>query len=840
MVALAVMSGASVATATPLRLERAERERLKKETIHAIDLIQSYHYTQTSFAEIDAKELIEAYMEDLDFSRLFFTEGDRQEILERFESTLKPTYLFVGDLYPAFEIFNIYQQRVEARIAWINERLKGDFDFTGDDTYTYDRSELPWPADEAEADRLWELRLKFELVAELVDGEPLERAKETIGKRYERMARYMDEIEVRNVQETFLTALAQLYDPHSNFFSWDSAQEFDIQISNSLVGIGAQLRDIDGYCVIEKLIPGGPAEMSGEVHPGDRIVAVAQGSAEPVDTVGMKLRKVVQMIRGEEGSEVRLTIVAANSSERKVVRLLREKVELTANLASADLYEVPLGDRLVPIGVIQLPSFYGEGEFGEGNISTSRDIAELIEKLKEKGIEGMVLDLRNNGGGRLDEAVKLAGLFISKGPVVQKRSFNGKIEEDWDDDPSIAYAGPLVVLVSRASASASEIVAGALQSHGRALVVGDESTHGKGTVQAPIDLRSTMRRPYGSPLQVGTVKITVQKFYLPNGASTQNKGVTSDITLPSVNAFLMEGESDLPHALEWDTITPINFVPPESGQKGFSFLDKPLFSFLTAQSCERQQTLEEFDFLRRKIEWMRERSEEKSASLNLAARLERKAADKAFQDALEDERNRLSKADSFAVTSVDLEITRQKEASHQAKLRENPLPDGRPRANQFYQKVFYYQAEPDGEIKELWVEYFDYERALDKAAELAALIAEKTGVDVSETEMSEVLTRLKNADRGSDFNPTDPFLAVMGERMPREKIETALSDFYARMVEIDPDVLRKRAQLDIPLREALRIVADWVAFEQELSADAIAAKHAAGDERSAAPAAAAN
>jgi len=236
---------------------------------------------------------------------------------------------------------------------------------------------------------LWEQRLTNELINELLEDEPLERALDKIARRYERMGKFLDEIEIHNVQETFITSLARLYDPHSNFFSWDSAQEFDIQISNSLIGIGAQLRDVDGYCVIERLMPGGPAEMSGKLHPGDKIVAVAQGDTEPVDVVGMKLRHIVQQIRGEAGTEVRLTVIPAHSAARKVISLTRERVELTANLARADIFELPgEGDEPRLFGVINLPSFYGEGAFGEGNISTSRDVEQADRPVHIEGTGG--------------------------------------------------------------------------------------------------------------------------------------------------------------------------------------------------------------------------------------------------------------------------------------------------------------------------------------------------------------------------------------------------------------------------------------------------------------------
>jgi len=822
---LALLVLGSSLAAGPITLTARERDRLKKETIHAIDLIQRYHYKQKSFSEVDSADLLRAYIDDLDGSRLFILQEDVDFVIERFAGSLKPAYLFTGDLFPAFEIFNLYHRRSVERLQWVSERLRQPFDFSGDGAYLTDRSKAERPATREEADRIWEARLTHELILELIENEPLQRALDKVAVRYERVGRFLDEIEIHNVQETFLTSLARLYDPHSNFFSWDSAQEFDIQISNLLVGIGAQLRDIDGYCVIERLMPGGPAEMSGKLHPGDKIVAVGQGGAEPVDVVGMKLRRIVQLIRGEIGTEVRLTVIPASGVGRKVISLVRDKVELTANLASADLYELPDEDgKPVSIGVIRLPSFYGEGAFGEGNMSTSRDMRELIGQLKEAGISGLVLDLRNNGGGRLDEAIKVTGLFISKGPVVMKRSFNGEIEEDWDRDPDVAWKGPLAVLVSRTSASASEIVAGALQSHGRAIVVGDEATHGKGTVQAPIDLRNTMRTlPFSGALQVGTVKVTVQQFYLPNGDSTQHRGVLADIALPSANMFLLEGEGNLDHALAWDQIQPIDFQLPERTNPAFAMARSPLLEQLAGRSARRQAADPEFGFLNQNIAWFRERHERKEASLNLEQRRAEKDAVEAMRKHFEEQRDQLSRELAYPVRPVKLALTGERERSHQEKLRSTPLPDGRPRANQFYQKVFYYEA-PDGDrIHDIWIDSFNYDRALRHAEELAEVVGARTGMEIAPEQMTDILTRLRNADRGADFDVLAPFLTVLGEATGRDALLEAMPAFFTRLVELDPDVLLERAKLDIHLREGLRIVRDWIELESPLSPARLAA-----------------
>lgn len=793
-------------------LDRRERDRLKTETVHAIDILQRYHYSQKRFSDVDSETLIANYMKDLDNTRVFFTEEDRRFLIDRFADNLKPTYLYVGDLYPAFEIFNLYYERVQERLTWVGERLKQPFDFETDNTFRPDRRKADWPADSDAADELWDRRLTYELLSELLENETEENAIRKIQRRYERMQRYVDEIETHNVMETFLTSLAKLYDPHSSFFSWDSAQEFNIQISNALVGIGAQLRDIDGVTVIESLIPGGPAEMSGQIHPGDQILEVAQGDSEPVDIVGMKLRRVVQQIRGEPGTEVRLTIVPADSSQREVITLIREKIELTANLASARLFTVPVAeDKTARIGVIELPSFYGEGELGQGSLSTTNDVRELIKLLDERGIDGIVLDFRNNGGGRLDEAVNLTGLFVPQAPVVMKRNFNQSIDTDWARSTSVAWSGPLAVLVSRRSASASEIVAGALQAHNRAVVVGDERTHGKGTVQAPIDLRNFMNRfSGGSNLQVGTVKVTVQQFFLPNGESTQSRGVLSDILIPSADAFLLEGEKDLENALAWDKITPVSFTPRRNQQEYFSQVDNDLLNNLRQRSQHRMETIEEFDFLSRHIEWFRERDEIKDISLNLEYRRQDKERVEEMRNAFRDERRRLGESLAYPYEKVDLALTEKRDQAHQAKLRQTPLPNGMPRANQFYQKVYYHLDEETDEIHEIWVEYIAYDRMIPFAEDIAEVLSANFEIEVAGSEVESVLNRFRNRDRTASFNPIQVFEAQWGDRVESGLIESSMPAFFRKLVEIEPDLLLENPRLDIHLREALRVVSDWI------------------------------
>ncbi|MGD1032793.1 MAG: carboxy terminal-processing peptidase, partial [Opitutaceae bacterium] len=435
-----------------------------------------------------------------------------------------------------------------------------------------------------------------------------------------------------------------LYDPHSNYFSAADFEEFGIQMKLQLVGIGAVLQSKDDFCTIEELVPGGPADLGHQLKPGDRIIAVAQDNQEPVDIIGLQLRKVVAMIRGKKGSRVHLTVEPSGSTDasaRKQIVITRDVVKLDSARAHAGLFQVPGADgKAVPIGVITLPEFYGpadEAPPGADKSSASEDVSALITQLKAAGARGMVLDLRGNGGGYLGEAINVAGLFIPKGPVVQVVDSEGRKQVDSSESDRVAYEGPMAVLTDRFSASASEIVAGALQNYGRAVVIGDSSTHGKGTVQEVIEMRSFPDLAL-APDKTGAAKITTQKFYLPNGSSTQLKGVVADIALPSVDDVLPIGESSLPHALIWDR------KPSAKSFTGHP-LDPRFLGLLRELSLARQSKLPEFAYLKKDVDWFSARTEEKLVPLNIEVREKQKAEDDAFLKGIKAERDELAKSD---------------------------------------------------------------------------------------------------------------------------------------------------------------------------------------------------
>jgi carboxyl-terminal processing protease len=622
-------------------------DTLSTEAQTLVTLLEQAHYNRDAVHSGDYAQVIPEYMKALDGQHLFFLDGDRAEFVNRFGKNVYYNVDYLGKIDAAYDMFYVYDDRVTSRIAWIMGELKKSMDFPVPDTFRVDRSESPWPATVAEADELWLKRLKFEVLAELLNKKSLPEARDIVRKRYERMLKNVGETEGSELAETFLTSIAGLYDPHSTYFSADTYEDFGIQMKLKLVGIGAMLGLDEDVCTVKEIVPGGPADLGHQLKPNDKIIAVAQGDSAPVEIIGMKLRKIVDQIRGDKGTVVRLLVQpgdATDSSVRKTIVITRDVVKLDSARARAAVFQVPGVDgKPVPLGVITLPEFYGPADDGDTDAadtdkrSASGDVAQLITDLKQSNVQGIVLDLRHNGGGYLSEAIELAGLFIHKGPVVQVKGYDGEIQVDSDRAENLSYDGPMAVLVDRFSASASEIVAGALKDYGRAVVIGDSSTHGKGTVQATFEMKRISRELARSPAKTGAAKITIQKFYLPDGSSTQLKGVVSDIVLPSVDEYLPIGESDLPHALVWDKIKTSAFDGAPINAKALERLKQ--------ESEARQTGLEEFAYVRKYVDWFKQRQAEKLVSLNLEERRKQKASDDAFRKEIKVERELLAKSD---------------------------------------------------------------------------------------------------------------------------------------------------------------------------------------------------
>lgn len=584
-------------------------------------ILENMHYSRHPLDAEYAERFFNRYLEMLDPQHFHFTQEDLKEF-GKYRERLAELTLRQGDTRPANEIFARYLQRVDQRATLVAKLLQaGEFDFSGDERYTPNRKDAPWPENLEAAQALWRQHLRHEYLLELLNKQKPEEIVKKLAMRYKRLLRALGEFDREDILQFYLSALANAYDPHSDYMGKAQLDNFAISMRLSLFGIGALLRSEDGYCTIESLTPGGPAARSKKLKPKDRIIAVQQAGGEPVDVVDMKLSKVVEMIRGPKNTEVTLTIIpadAADSSERRTVTLVRDEIKLEDQAAKARLYEIPNGEGPpVRVGVIDLPSFYASFELGKTGEkteprSTTADVTRLIRKLEAEGITGLILDLRRNGGGSLEEAIKLTGLFIREGPVVQVRDANGEINVERDTDPEVVYDGPLVVMTSRFSASASEILAAALQDYDRALVVGDKSTHGKGTVQTIYELGRFTRR-FPESYNPGALKVTIRKFYRANGASTQLRGVTPDIVLPSVNNEMDVGEGSQPFALAWDSIPAAKFERLGRVQAHLPELRR--------RAESRVATDPDWDYVREDIQTYLKAQADKSISLNLAKRL---------------------------------------------------------------------------------------------------------------------------------------------------------------------------------------------------------------------------
>jgi carboxyl-terminal processing protease len=587
-------------------------------------ILEQSHYTKKTMDDTISSLFLDHYIDMLDYLHLNFFQSDLAEF-EKFRKQLDDMTEKRGDVTPAHLIFARLLQRVEQRVEFVGNLLTTEeFEFTGNERYNLDRRKAAFPKDMDDARKLWRTHLRYEILQEKLNKEKPEEMATKIARRYARLLRTLQDYDGDDILELYLSALAQVYDPHSDYMGKSAFESFNIGMKLSLFGIGALLRSEDGYCKIQSLVPNGPAEKSEKLNPNDRIIAVAQGDGEPVDVVDMKLNKVVDLIRGPKDSEVRLTVIpadAADPSVRKVVKIIRDKIKLEEQQAKAKLIEMPAQEgktHALRLGVIDLPSFYAEFDLEgaatepENRKSTTRDVEKLIAKLKKEHVDGLVLDLRRNGGGSLEEAINLTGLFIRKGPVVQVKDYAGNVFVDEDTDEKVVYDGPLIVLTSRFSASASEILAGALQDYGRALIVGDSSTHGKGTVQSLVPLKRHLRPKGSESKDPGTVKLTIRKFYRASGESTQLNGVTPDIVLSSVNNHADVGEASLERAMEWDTIKSASYEK----------LNRitPILEALRTRSEQRTRKDQDFAYRLEDIEQYKKNLADRSVSLNEAER----------------------------------------------------------------------------------------------------------------------------------------------------------------------------------------------------------------------------
>lgn len=569
-------------------------------------ILDTYHFKKIRLDDSLSSIILDDYIETLDNNKSYFTKKD-VESFEKYRYTLDDMTKS-GDLSAAYDIYDVFRQRFEDRMQYVMHVLvPKDFDYTLEETYDTDRSDEPWVMSRDEMNELWRKIIKSQKLSLKLNGKSHDEIDDVIKKRYERFEKAISQYNAEDVFELYMNTVAEAFDPHTNYFSPKTSDRFKQNMSLSLEGIGARLQSENDFTKVVQILPGGPAEKSDLIHENDRIIGVAQGEdGEMVDVIGWRLDDVVQLIKGPKGTVVRLEILPAETGVNgpsEEITLQRDKIKLEDMEAKSELLSFKKDGKNFKIGVISLPSFYMDFEAyqkGDPNYtSTTRDVKRLVNELKEQHVDGILMDLRNNGGGSLAEAIDLTGLFIKDGPVVQVKTSNNKVEVGEDTDPSVIYDGPLAVLINRFSASASEIFAGAIQDYERGVVLG-EQTFGKGTVQSVIDLSRYLNVPEGE--KVGQLKITLQKFYRVTGSSTQHLGVNPDITFPSAFDADEFGESASASALPWDQIKSTEFenthdISPQLVSKLTDVYDKRLSSDpdlkeLVAETSELKATLE--------------------------------------------------------------------------------------------------------------------------------------------------------------------------------------------------------------------------------------------------------
>jgi len=591
-------------------------------------LLKRHHYSKPPLDDARSVIIYDSYIKLLDPARSYFTAADIAEFDKwktQFDDFLKS-----GNLDPGFTIYKRYLDRVKQRLDFaLAELAKGvdKMDFTTKETLLIDRKDAPWEKDQAALDDLWRKRVKDEVLRQKIAGKEPKQIQETLTKRYKNQLARLDQTRAEDIFQAYINTFAQSYDPHTNYLSPDNAENFDINMSLSLEGIGAVLQSDNDQVKIVRLVPAGPAAKTKQVAPADKIIGVAQGNKEMVDVVGWRLDEVVKLIRGPKGSVVRLEVIPASNAPSdqtsKIVSITREAVKLEEQAAKKSVLKLKQDGRDYKLGIIEIPAFYldfkayraGDPEYK----STTRDVKKLLTELQKEKVDGVVIDLRNNGGGSLQEATELTSLFIEKGPTVLVRNSDGRVDVLEDENPGAFYKGPMALLVNRLSASASEIFAGAMQDYHRALIIGGQ-TFGKGTVQTI------------QPLNHGELKLTLAKFYRVSGQSTQHQGVLPDIDYPSIIDTKEIGESALPEAMPWDTIRPV--IKPASDPF------KPYLAQLKKDHEDRSNKDAEFTYIRDRLALTKKLMEEKTVSLNEQERRARHDDVEAKQLALENVRRK--------------------------------------------------------------------------------------------------------------------------------------------------------------------------------------------------------
>ncbi len=627
--------GTAAVTARPTQPSVADRQI----TLAVATLMQQGHLSRQRLDDTISERCLATFIKELDPWKLFFYQSDVDDF-QRNHDRLDEMF-DNGDIRFAYDVFARFLARVDERVAVAQAELAKPHDFTIDEEMIRDPDAAEFPKTPEEAAERWRHRVKYDLMKELADDVPMDEALKKLHKRYDSIRKSWQQTDDDELLERYLSSMTTSFDPHSSYMAPSTLDNFNITMKLELDGIGASLRSLDGYTVVQNIIPGGAADKQGTLKPEDKIVGVGQGADGPIeDIVDMKLNDVVKKIRGKRGTTVRLEVDPADHSGRKTIAIERDRIELKDSEARSEVIErgTKRDGKPYRLGVIQLPSFYMDMEGARLNLpdykSTTRDVQRLLEEFKRQNVDAVVIDLRWNGGGSLTEAVSMTGLFIDEGPVVQVKGPDGRTQPYKDPTAGLVWEGPLVVIINKFSASASEIYAGAIQDYRRGIVIGDKATHGKGTVQQLYDLGNALFRIRQVP-NMGALKLTIQQFYRPGGDSTQNRGVVSDVELPSWTSYLDVGESDLPYALKFDRVNPL---PHDV----YHMVDSSLVQGLRQRSQQRVAESEYFAKANRQIERYLEQKDRKTVTLNKEEFLKERAeldAEKKQEEMFEDMTN---------------------------------------------------------------------------------------------------------------------------------------------------------------------------------------------------------
>jgi carboxyl-terminal processing protease len=622
-------------------------------------MISKYHISQKQIDDKTSQMLLKRMFKELDPQKLYFLQSDVDE-LSKYRDHLDD-FVKQGNVDFSRQMFDLYRTRLDDRIAMAHKLIDSPHDFSLEENMSTDGDQLPWAADAKELNERWRKRIKYDLLLQRLEKTAPDEAVKKLHKRYDTLKKTVHEMDELEVLEMYLSSLAHCFDPHSSYMSRQTLEEFEIAMRLSLEGIGAQLKSEDGFTTVAQVVPGGAAEKDGRLKVGDKIIAVGQAEGDWVDIIEMKLSRVVRLIRGDRGTKVRLKVVNG-AGETVEYTLVRQTIEIKSSEVKGEIIEAGkwVNGAAGRIGVIDIPSFYrdfGGAQQGLDNFkSTARDVHKVLDQFRAQGgVDVVVVDLRMNGGGALSEAIEVSGLFIDKGPIVQVKELNGRTKSHDDTEPGAIYEGPLVVLCNRLSASASEIFAAAIKDYNRGIVIGDTTTHGKGTVQNVMPVSSQLFRLLDSNQKGrGALKLTINQFYRVNGDSTQNKGVESDIVIPSLIDHMDLGESYLENALAFDRVEPVRHVI-------YDMVTPALVTTLRDSSQRRVAVDAKFADVKKDIDRFVARKNRKAVSLNEETLRKEREEDKAADDVAKEEEDKATAAADapvFAETDYNKEVLR--------------------------------------------------------------------------------------------------------------------------------------------------------------------------------------